>query len=311
MVLGFVGRTLVRDWRNYADNPIRLDWHWGSVLGSAALVVLTYGLLVELWRRILAEWGAGMAFGDAVRIWCVSNLGKYVPGKVWQIVAMGQLARRVDVPAAAAAGSAILNTVANIGVGFAIGVALGFRALNDLTGGRATLSIGFTLAVICGVLLLPMMLPRLIAVAERATGKRLELGVLPTRAVYLALAGNVVAWLLYGVAFQLLVYGVLGHAPGAWTAYVSVYALSYVIGYLVFFTPGGIGTREAVQTSGLASLGLVTNPKEALAVAVVSRLSLTVLEILPGLFYLTREAALARRSSGSSAPQPPRHGPNP
>ena len=64
-------------------------------VGSAALVVLTYGLLVELWRRILAEWGAGMAFGDAVRIWCVSNLGKYVPGKVWQIVAMGQLARRV------------------------------------------------------------------------------------------------------------------------------------------------------------------------------------------------------------------------
>jgi hypothetical protein len=303
VVLWYVGKSLIGQWRAYADAPMEVHFHWGFILASGTVVLLTYALLIDLWRRILAEWGATIHFSDAVRIWCVSNLGKYVPGKVWQILAMGRLAQRVDVPAAAAAGSAILNTVVNIAVGFVVAVVTGFRGLNDITHGNATLSIGFSIAAICGVLLLPIAIPRMTQLAERLTGRALSMGDLPARAVYLAIAGNTIAWLLYGFAFQLLVYGVLGRAPGPWTGYVAVYALSYVIGYLVFFTPGGVGTREIVQTTGLATLGLA-NPKEAAIIAVVSRLWLTVLEVLPGLYYLAREARLR------STPQPPRNGPN-
>ena len=76
-----------------------------------------------------------MSFADAARIWSVSNLGRYVPGKVWQIGAMTTMAERVGVSPIAAAGSAILNTVVNIATGFLVAIVAGWRAFDVLSKG--------------------------------------------------------------------------------------------------------------------------------------------------------------------------------
>jgi hypothetical protein len=300
IVLVYVAYALLNDWRKFRDAPLHVEFEWGYIAASGVVVLVTYALLVEIWRQILISWGARMTFANAVRIWCVSNLGRYVPGKVWQILAMSEMARRADVPPAAAAGSSVLNTIVNIGIGFAVGVVAGFRAFNALTGGYASLGVAFTIVIICGVLLLPFLMPRLAALIERTTGRSLQLGTLPPRAVYIAIAGNIAAWLLYGWSFQLLVHGVLGHASGTTTDYVAAYALSYVIGYLVFFLPGGVGVREGVQTKALYAMQLATE-KEALVVSVTSRLWLTVLEVLPGLIYLARSTRLLPKRDGSNS----------
>jgi hypothetical protein len=113
--------------------------------------------------------------------------------------------------------------------------------------------------------------------------------------VYIAVAGNVVAWIMYGAAFRLFVHGILGSAPGPVSGYVAAYAWSYVMGYLAFFIPGGIGIREMAQTSALITLGLATAPQAAV-VAVTSRLWLTVLEIIPGLYYWAHSRTAPPRS---------------
>jgi hypothetical protein len=287
IVLAFIARALIGNWRDFQRQTPHVQLTWSYLLGSGAVVLATYALLVEVWRRILRAWAAHISFTEALRIWCVSSLARYVPGTFWQIAAMGKLAHDIEVPAAAAAGSAVLNTIVNIGVGFAVGVVAGFRALDRMSGGYANLGVAITVVVICGVLLLPMLMPRLTAAAERVTGRPLNLGALPVKAVYIAIVGNVIAWLLYGWAFQLLVHGVLGHASGTLANYVAAYALSYVMGYLVFLMPAGVGVRESVQTIALTTMQLANRP-EALLVSVVSRLWLTVLEVLPGLFFLAR-----------------------
>ncbi len=263
----------------------------------------TYALLIEVWRRILAEWRAQVSFGDAARIWFVSNLGKYVPGKVWQILAMGSMAREIDVQPTAAAGSAILSTVVNIAMGGVVAVVAGWKALDAVTQGHAALGIVLAIALMAGVLLVPAALPPMIRVAERLTGRTLALGDLPRRAVYIAIVGNIFAWVMYGWSFQLLVRGVLGSATGSLAQYTAAYAVSYIIGYLVFLIPGGVGPREIALIASLKAMGLA-NPKEAAVIAVTSRLWLTVLEILPGLLYLARRPGRAMTST-------PRDGSNP
>lgn len=266
----------------HASFDARPDWRFVAV--SGVVVLATYAVLIEVWRRILAAWQAPIGFADAARIWCVSNLGKYVPGKIWQILAMGKMAQAVRVPPAAAAGSAIVSTIVNIAMGLVVAVVAGWTALDRITNGRAYLGIVLALAIVGGVLLLPVLLPMLVAAARRITGRNLDLGALPHRAVYIAIVGNLGAWLLYGWSFQLLVHGVLGRSTGHFADYVAAYALSYVIGYLVFVLPGGVGVREVVQTGALTAMGLAS-AKEALVVAAVSRLWLTLLEVVPGLLY--------------------------
>ena len=96
--------SLRGQWAGAADRlrSIHPDWSW---IGLATIIVLlTYVLLIETWRRVIVASGETLAFGDAARIWFVSNLGKYVTGKVWQIAAMGAMAQRSGVSATAAVG---------------------------------------------------------------------------------------------------------------------------------------------------------------------------------------------------------------
>lgn len=285
LVFWFVGRVLVRQWHDYAAHPLPTSPRWTLVLLSGAVYLATYAVLVQTWRAMLAAWNAHLRFWDAAGIWCVSSLGRYVPGKVWQIGAMGVMAEQRNVPAAAAAGTAILNTVVNIAVGIGVAMIAGWSVLQTISQGRAFAGIVLVVVIAGGIALLPLLLPPLLRVAERMLGRTFAMDRLPPRAIGYAVAGNVLAWILYGIAFQVLVGGVVGHAPGTTAQYIALYSSSYVLGYLFIVIPGGFGIRDGALAGGLTAMHLATAP-EAVAIAVTSRIWLTVLEVVPGLLFL-------------------------
>jgi len=260
------------------------------LIASVAVVLLIYALLVETWRRIVVNWDrtrtpTHFGFWTAARIWSISNLGRYVPGKVWQIGAMATLAERAGVSPVAAVGSSILNVIVNISTGFLVALVAGWKSFDQLSRGYTTIGVVLLVIVLGSVLLLPIALPILLDIARRMTGKDLAMGTVPHRAVYLAIAGNVAAWLLYGAAFQLFVRGVTGQAAGSFANYVTAWALPYIFGYRAFVLPGGIGVREGALALALGVLQLAT-PQTGLIIAATSRLWLTVTELLPGLTFL-------------------------
>ena len=56
---------------------------------SALVVWSMYALLIVAWRVMLAGWGQRLDGWTAARIWTVSSLGKYLPGKVWAVAGHG------------------------------------------------------------------------------------------------------------------------------------------------------------------------------------------------------------------------------
>lgn len=297
LVLYYIGRTLVAQWNEFRATPLVADPQWPWIAASGALVLMTYALLVQTWRIMLGAYADRLRFWSAARIWCVSNLGRYVPGKIWQITAMGMMAQREGVSPVASTGSALLSTIINIACGIAIVLALGWRWLGAVRSDARSVAVVLLALAVAGLVSLPWTLPRLSALAARVTGRQLDLQPPPPRSIAAAIAGNAIAWALYGIAFMWLVRGVLGAAAGATWQYVAVYAASYVVGYLFLFLPGGIGPREAVMVALLTSLQLAT-PKQAWLVAGASRAWLTVLEILPGLVFM----AMPRAPSGRASP---------
>lgn len=269
---------------------IRVDV--GRLIASSLVVLATYAVLIETWRRALAVWGAHVSFADAARIWNVSNLGKYVPGKVWQISAMAVMMQRIGVPLAASGAAALVLTIANVVVGFALVLALGARTLSAVPGG--VVGVGALVAVAAaGLAAAPLLVPRLARAVGRLLGRDLSRLTVPFAAVWRSALGCLIAWLLYGVAFRLFTSAVLGEAPGGLLPYVVAYTGSYLLGYLALLFPGGIGVRELALTSALPALGLMSPPAAAL-VTVWSRLWLTVLELVPGLLYLAAGARSRR-----------------
>jgi len=262
---------------------------WLSV--ATVIVLLTYLLLIDAWRRIVVASGERLPFADAARIWFVSNLGKYVPGKVWSIAAMTMMARDAQVSAISAAGSSVLIQLVTVAAGIGVVLVTGAHAIDE-----PVLAVVAAVAIIALLIAIPLLLPSLGRAATAVTGKSIELPHLAASTVWMATLRAVASWIAYGVAFQLFVRAILGSAAGATSSYIAVYAASYIIGFLALFAPGGAVVRESAMVTGMLRLGL-SGQADALAVAIASRLWLTATELLPGFAYL----ALGRRASRTTS----------
>ena len=289
-VIGFAGRELARQWRDLGPALAGLDPSWAMVLGSGAIVVVAYLILIEAWRATLRVWSEPLPFTVAARIWFVSNLGKYVPGKVWQIAAMGTMAQHARVSAATAVASSLLVNVVNIVAGFAVIAVTATGQIATAVGtadGRAARTaevavVAISVAGGAALALAPFAIPRLAALAGRVSGRSIVVPGVPHRAVWTVAAATTGAWLLYGISFAAFAHAVTPRATGTVASYIAVYTGSYLAGYLALFAPGGVGVREAVLVLAMPRFGLMSAPDAAI-VAIASRLWLTVLEIVPGL----------------------------
>ena len=241
---------------------------------SGMVVIATYLLLVEAWRSTLRAWGDQLPYGTAARIWFVSNLGKYLPGKVWQIAAMGAMAQQRGVSPAAAIGSALLVNLVSIVAGVAVIVATAGKRVALAVGSQTSpvdertsvrIAIGVVILGIFALALTPVIVPRLAKLAARVTGKSVGVPSVP------ADRRN----------------GITPRAAGNAASYIAVYTGSYLAGYLALFVPGGVGVREAALVLAMPRFQLASTA-DATIIAITSRLWLTVLEILPGLLLMRR-----------------------
>jgi len=274
---------------------------WGLVALAAAIVLLTYALLIEGWRRVLGVLGGSLSFGVAARVWFVSNLARWIPGAFWQLGAMTEMTRRRGVPVTISTSAAILITIVNLFTGLAVATAF-MATTPTMLHARGRLIVA---ACAITLVLMPIVAPRLIALARRVTGRELAIPRLGLRPLIVAAVSTTIAWLAYGVAFWIMTRAVL---PGGWRdlpGCIAIYTASYLTG-LLNPAPAGVGAAEGMMVLLAPQLGVATTA-EAAVLAVVVRLWRTALEIAPGLVALAFgerpvRAAQDQESRGSRIP---------
>jgi uncharacterized membrane protein YbhN (UPF0104 family) len=289
-VIVLVARTVGKNWAEFRSLEINLHPRAG-LLGLAALAVfLTYIWYIEAWRRLLAGWAQHIGFGAAARAWCLANLGRYLPGKIWSVTGLVVLSQRAGVRGSAAAASAVAFQALVLGTGVAVVAGATPHA-------TSTLRLATGLVVALGSLGVLVWGPTARWIG-RVMNAEAPLTALPLSAVGLSSAFMLLGWLTYSFAFWLFVRGLLpeAHLPIATAA--GAFTLSYILGTLALFAPGGIGVRELVMVSLLTpSLG----SGGALAASVGSRVLLTLTEAGAALITL----ALVRRSNVEGSPESP------
>lgn len=278
-IVWFAGRALIAQWESVRETAADLAPNWVLILASSVIVLATFGVLAEAWRLIVLAWGRPLRYRSAVRIWCISSLGRYVPGKVWQLGTMAMLSQREGVSGMAAASSALIITVINTLVGFGVVAAFGLQLLEFRALGLAALGV-----LAAAVLFAPRLLPWASTRAGQLIGRDVTVPRLPHRTLWFGIGVSATAWVAYGIAFYLFARGLLGDVTGGLLAYIAIYTFSYLLGFLALFAPGGIVVREVAMVAALVNVGMPEG--SAIVLAVVSRLWLTVLEIAPAVAFL-------------------------
>jgi glycosyltransferase 2 family protein len=275
VVVGIAVRKLAINWTELRAQDIVWSVRPLALVASALIVWSAYALLIEAWRRVVVSMQQRLAYGDAARICMVSNLGKYIPGKVWAIAGNAVLAQRAGVEPHAAVAAAILNQALAIGSGVILVSVLSPAALRAYGNGYVVTTLVLGAVAIIAVLTLTS--PRALRLVQRVLpGSIPPLAPVSLGVMLGSLAVNALAWVGYGIAFLVLARGLTPDASLGWTQATTVFTISYLVGLVALFAPGGVGVRESAFTLLLAPpLGL----KLAVALALATRVLLTVTEL--------------------------------
>jgi hypothetical protein len=246
----------------------------GPLLLSLGCAVLGVLAVVGIWRQVLLGLDARAPAAPAARVFLTSQLGKYLPGSVWPVLAQMEFGRSIGINRRRMLTANALMMVLNLALGLVVaGVCLPLSSTAALHRFWWTF-LFLPLLVLCLIpRAIPGLLDRIFALAHR---EPLDAR-LPVRASLRASAWGLVNWLGLGLQVYLLArpFGATGFS--ALLAALGGMALAVCAGILFIPAPAGAGIRDAVLVATLTPGIGATN---ALAVALVSRASLIVVDLL-------------------------------
>lgn len=291
---------------------LALATRWDEVRGqlgqvSVPVVIAAFGctmlgLFFSMlgWRALLADLGSPLPMGAATRVLFLGQLAKYLPGSsVWAMVAQTELARDFGVPRKRAAAAALVLNMVTLGVGLLVAL-LALPRL--LTSDDTPEILRWTpLLVPVGLAFLtPPVLTRVCNLLFRILRRQPLDQSFSWPGMAKAAAAQLGTWVFYGLQIALLAASLGADFTEILLPATGAFAAAWCAGFLVVVVPTGAGTREAVLTVALAPQ-LAAGAAGALTVAVVSRLLLTVADVVAALLGV---AMGRRREAPAADPEP-------
>ncbi|HEX8324827.1 MAG TPA: hypothetical protein VF595_13040 [Tepidisphaeraceae bacterium] len=240
-------RPVVENWDDVEPfvNKIRpMDF----VVAVGLFVLFLFVFRVLSWWTLLRALGRTVPIAPATRVWSTSELARYLPGVIWQVIGRMYLIKPYGVSGSICSTSQVLELIvfmlANIIVAVACLLWFGFKQVQGdarwwLIGVMALLP---TLALLLHPSVFYALMNRIIRTFKRPP--------LDTRVPGLTLVG-LLAWNILGLCVMSLGIWMIVHGPlqlpiGKWWVVAGAYCLAWSAGFLAFWASAGIGVREWV-----------------------------------------------------------------
>src|SRR5690625_1565732 len=252
------------------------------LMTSSVLLIGVYLIHATLWGRITSDLiGKEIPLGVGYRIYFLANLGRYIPGRIWQVAGMALLSERAGFPAA---GAITASAIAQLGFLSAGTIFLALLS-PSLLGPKVAFGAGALL--IAGLAALAWGARSEIGRrAAKRIGGRIGEGImialdgvaaLRGREALTWIVGYLISWLVMGAAFAIFTTAFVPTASSELRYLAATMAAGYLGGYLAIVAPAGVGVREGVL--GLLLATVVPAPA-AVVVSLASRVWFTVTEVI-------------------------------
>ena len=287
IILYFVGIQLSNNIDVIKNYQWSIDPLWIIISIIAHLITLLS--FSKVWCFLISGFGYNVPLKYAFKISYITNLGRYIPGKIWPIFGMAYYAKKIKIPEQTAIASWTIAMLFALPSAFFVvfaGMLIkpGFVEFLLPEEYKAIFYIFALFTFFASLILIikPKTVFKLYNLLLRLLKKsKVNFKLSPLLALKIFL-GYSVCWIFYGISFYFLLKS-LGPTIGIDIFQpIIIFVLAYQIGYLAFFAPGGIGVRELVLTKGLASFfGDV-----AIGVSIVARIWNLIVEIISALIAL-------------------------
>jgi len=284
-----------------------LGIQWGWLLCSFGVILFYWSAYLYPFARLLRGiTEKHVSFRDAFTLFHLANITRYLPGRIWGFVRLLTLCPRFGLSKTAVGSSLTLHVGIETAIGGVIGGCLFFSEAMRETAGRVSETLGLRnsallpIAVFCFLIGFLFLLSTVSSKSRHLLKSLRDTGAplfsKPFGKLWLSVfVSHLLLWCCQGMAFFLSVKSL---APVVWRdapGLTACFAFAWIVGFLSFLTPGGLGIREALLGGLLANY---MPASQATLVALVCRVGMLSAEmLLAGIaFFLDRKPPCPQRT---------------
>lgn len=220
------------------------------IIGAGMFAMFLFAFRALVWRLIVASFGHNLPIAPAVRIWSTSELARYVPGVIWQVVGRIYLVRPYGVTASVCTITQVLELsiflLANILVALSCLFYYGITNLDGAARAWTWVAILLLPLPVLVVLLHPKIFYGIVNFVMSVMKKPPIVQRVKGSVLFFLLIWNILGLLWQSLAVFIVVMQPLELDWSWWWVIAGAYCLAWCAGFTAFWAPGGIGVREIV-----------------------------------------------------------------
>jgi uncharacterized membrane protein YbhN (UPF0104 family) len=283
----FLGRMVWENWIQVKEAP--LTFKPFPLLLSTLIFIFSYFIQIWAWYLITLKLGIAVSIYETLESWFYSQLGKYLPGKVWLLLgrfyfyeSKGKSKKIISI-------ALYFETVTMLmAAGLLFLASLFFfeeMKLDSVKGSFWWLSLPL-LSIF--VFLHPRILQKTFNWFLVYFKKEPLSLYISYRDILWILFVCILAWVVGGIGFYLFVDSVFPVSPHQVLFLTGALAFSSVLGLIAIFAPSGLGVREGAL---VYLLSFIMPGSVAVVISILTRIWMTLIEIgLTGVIYLFNKA---------------------
>jgi len=266
----------------------KINWFWFFI---AIIVFLPfYAIEIFNWRLLIKTLKGKITFFHAGKSWLLSNLAKYIPGTVWIPLSRSYLSKQVNI----SYGKSLVSWLFELY--FHLASAIFVFCLYFLLRSRNFFEIIILVILCCLLILIPILRNYIfqsiklifkISFLKSYLKKFEELvslsKTIPIKIPLLLFFRTMMIWIIQGFWLFILTYSIVGKSFAIYH-FFYIWSFSWFIGFIVIFTPGGLGVREGVMLALLSKLGIAI--PTAMVISILSRFQYIVLDGVVTLLFI-------------------------
>lgn len=283
LIFGFLMQKILDNWYQVLETGIKFKLGFLSL--SIFLFFFYLFSLMLLWILITRKIGLKLSFGKNIYYWFVSQLGKYVPGKIVFLMSRAYFYKREGFRTSLTTSAFLIETAAGVISVSLLSIMLIYHYV--------TKEIVYLVPILLFALLFfqPKMVEHIVSLCSKIIGRQpVTLRLRMKDWIVLNFLYGLNYFILGGGAFFFFCKSIIDLDGEKGLFLIGALGLSSVLGMIAFFTPSGLGVREG---SLFFLLSKVMSEGEAAVISVSSRVwmmcsELILIAIIYGVFHFSR-----------------------
>jgi len=279
----YLGRMVWENWEEVKGTGFSFDLIF--LLLGTLIFAASYFIQIGAWFLITRKLGIALPFMETLESWLYSQLGKYLPGKVWLLLgrfylyeSKGKSKKAISIALYFETATVMMAAV----LVFLAGLIF-LKWTKPFHPGRALEWLILPVVFIL-ISLHPRVLEKMVNwILVRLKREPISLSI-SYRDILWILVICILAWVVGGIGFYLFVTSLFPVPANHVLFLTASLAISSTLGLIALFAPGGLGIREGAL---VYLLSFLMPGSVAVIVSVLTRIWMTVIEIaLIGVVYL-------------------------